>query len=141
MGYVWLAAIVIFAVVEAVTPQLVSIWFALGSVAALVASLFNVDSWIQFIIFVVVSAILLVPTRKLAARISNTAYKTNVESLVGESAVVTSAIDNDKAEGLIQVRGQIWSAKTENNEKIEKDEKVIITAIAGVKLVVKKEGE
>ena len=63
---------------------------------------------------------------------------TNADALIGEVAVVTEKISNIEARGLVKIRGQIWSAKSADGVDIDKDEKVSIISIEGVKLVCRK---
>ena len=64
----WLVALVVLAVLEGVTVTLVSLWFALGALAALITSFFVDNIWIQFAVFLVVSLVTLLVIRPLAQR-------------------------------------------------------------------------
>ena len=133
----WLALIVLFAVIEGMTPQLVSIWFAGGALVALIVSLFGVDLWIEIVVFVAVSALLLVLTRPLVKkRINAKTVRTNADAAIGETAVVTTGIDNTEGEGLVKLGGQIWSARSDGGEKIPEGTTVTVLRIEGVKLIV-----
>ena len=91
----WTIAIIVFMVVEASTAQFVSIWFAGGSFAALVSAIFEVSIPLQILIFVLVSGLLLIFTKKFVDRLkSPTAIKTNFDALIGQTAVVTEDISN-----------------------------------------------
>ena len=65
MVWIWLGAIVLCGVVEALTAGLVSIWFVAGAAAALAATLLGAGTGVQLVVFVVVSAAALVLTRPL----------------------------------------------------------------------------
>ena len=138
MTIIWLAAAVLMAVVEAATTQLVSIWFAIGGVAACVTSLITDSVWIQIIVFVAVSAAALLLTRPLAKKMKNhKAEPTNSDRYLGKEGVVTAAIDNDAAAGQVRVGTSLWTARSADGSPISAGTKVTVTAIEGVKLMVK----
>lgn len=117
---------------------LVSIWFAVGSLAALILSVFKVPLWIQLVTFIIVSAILLVCTRPLAKRLSKNNVDTNLKLNIGKTAEVIEDIDNSKAAGRIKLDGVYWSAVSQTGELIEKGSHVTVVKIEGSKLYVKK---
>lgn len=136
----WLMLVVVFAVIEGATPQLVSIWFAGGALCALIVSLFGVSLWIDIAVFVAVSALLLVLTRPLIKkRWQAKIVRTNADAAIGQDAVVTAAIDNTEGVGLVNLGGQIWSARSENGDPVEEGASVRVLRIEGVKLIVTKE--
>lgn len=136
----WLA---IFVIIEIVTMGLTTIWFAGGALAAMAAGLIGFGTGIQILVFLVVSVLLLVLTRPIAVKYFNQErQKTNAESLIGQQALVLEDIDTLQAAGLVEVRGQEWSAKTdEPNGKIAKNKVVVIEGIQGVKLIVREKEE
>lgn len=134
----WTAVIIIFGVFEAVTVQLVSIWFVIGAIAALIASLFGAGFIAQIIIFVVVSVLALVITRPLVKKyIHPKKQPTNADKVLKQIGIVVEDINNLNATGQVKVDGKIWTARTMDNSLISKDKKVIIEKIEGVKLIVK----
>lgn len=136
----WFALMVVFAIIEAATPQLVSIWFAGGALCALIVSLFGVDLWVGIAVFVAVSALLLILTRPLIKkRWGPKIVRTNADAAIGKDAIVTSRIDNTEGVGLVNLGGQIWSARSENGAPVEEGETVLVKRIEGVKLIVSKE--
>ena len=139
----WLAIFVILLIIEIVTMGLTTIWFAGGALAAMAAGLIGFGTGIQILVFLVVSVLLLVLTRPIAVKYFNQErQKTNAESLIGQQALVLEDIDTLQAAGLVEVRGQEWSAKTdEPNGKIAKNKVVVIEGIQGVKLIVKEKEE
>lgn len=139
----WLAIFVILLIIEIVTMGLTTIWFAGGALAAMAAGLIGFGTGIQILVFLVVSVLLLVLTRPIAVKYFNQErQKTNAESLIGQQALVLEDIDTLQAAGLIEVRGQEWSAKTdEPNGKIAKNKVVVIEGIQGVKLIVREKEE
>ena len=140
---VWLIVCIASVVLEAASPQLTSIWFALGGLAALITSFIKPDLWwLQLIIFVVVTAAALAATRPLAKKLmSKKAERMNADRFIDEEAVVVQAINNVLGEGQVKALGTVWSARTEDdNEIVEVGETVIIKRIEGVKvIVIKKE--
>ena len=139
MTIIWLVLAIAMAILEAVTVQLVSIWFTIGGVAACVTSLFTDNIIIQVAVFVVVSAIALAVTRPLVKKFKKKGSEpTNADRYIGKIAVVIEAIDNEKAQGLVKVDNQKWTARSVDDEKIPKDAVVTVKAIEGVKLMVEK---
>jgi membrane protein implicated in regulation of membrane protease activity len=138
MTIIWLVLAVVMAVLEAATVQLVSIWFVIGSVAACVTSLITDSILIQAIVFVAVTAIALIATRPLVKKIrSKKAEPTNSDRYIGMEGVVTSAIDNLAAAGQVRVGGSVWTARSADDNPIPEGTRVTVTAIEGVKLIVK----
>ncbi len=137
----WLVAMVIFLVVEMGTVSLVSIWFVGGSLAAFLVSFVVREPWIEVVVFLVVSLILLFLVRPIASKFSvkkKDQIQSGAQALVGKRAVVTEEIDNLHAKGEVQINGQYWGAKTEDDYvKIHKDTVVIVDDVEGVKLIVK----
>ena len=137
---IWIVAIVIFGVAEAVTAGLTSIWFVLGSVAALIAAICNGPVWLQIALFFVVSIATLAATRPLVAKLMKKDIKpTNADRVLGGSARVTERIDNDVPTGAVYIDGKTWSARSSTGEIIEPDAMVRVVRMEGVKLYVEKE--
>lgn len=132
----WLIAMILLGILEAVTVSLVSLWFAGGALAALLASLLGAPIWLQVTVFLVVSGILLACLRPLAKRSVSAKSKTNVDSLMGQQALVAEEIDNLTAQGAIRVNGVTWSARSTNGKPIPADTRVVIDRVEGVKLYV-----
>lgn len=139
----WLAIVIVLLVIEIATLGLTTIWFAGGALVACIAALLHANIWVQIVLFLVISVLLLFFTRPLAIRYMNKdRTKTNVDSMVGKEAVVTEAIDNLKAQGVVQVNGLEWTARSEESQEvIPKGAIVEVGRVDGVKLIVrKKEG-
>ncbi len=137
----WLVMLVVLLAAEAVTLGLTTIWFAGGALAAFFLALAGADLLAQIVAFCVVSVLLLLFTRPAAVRwLNKDRAKTNAGSLVGETAVVTEAIDNLANQGQVQVRGQFWTARAQADDvRIPEHTHVKIQSISGVKLIVKEE--
>ncbi len=138
--FFWTIAIIVFMIIEASTAQFVSIWFAGGSFAALVAAIFEVSIPLQILIFVLVSGLLLIFTKKFVDRLkSSTAIKTNFDALIGQTAVVTEDISNPDGKGAAKLRGIEWSARSADDTQIKQGTYVTVKSIDGVKLIVKED--
>ena len=134
----WVVMLVIMIVVEAVTAQMVTIWFAAGAGAALVSEILGAEVWLQWIIFVAVSAITLIATRPLVKKLTQTKVQpTNADRCIGQTAVVVEDIDNVDGKGLVQVGGITWTARSSDGTVFRKNEQVTVEKIDGVKLIVK----
>ena len=138
LQYVWLALLIIFVVVECLTVGLVSIWFAGGSLVAMIVAMAGAELAWQVVAFLIVSGILLFLTRPIAVKyFNNKKEKTNYKSIIGEVAKVTESIDNFNQTGAAFVDGKEWTARsTKDTITMEKDSLVKVTAIEGVKLMV-----
>ena len=125
-------------VIEIITMGLTTIWFAGGSLVAAVSAAFSAPLWLQLLLFVAVSFVLLYFTRPIAVKYFNKdRIKTNVESLIGKQAIVISEIDNLQGIGQVTVGGQEWSARTvKDGITLPVGCVVVIRAINGVKLMV-----
>ena len=139
MTIVWLVVTAICLLVEFITPSaLVSIWFVVGGIVALLLSLFNCMTMIQIIVFVVVSIASIIILRPIATRyVQVNKVATNADRIIGEEAVVLKAISKDEW-GQVKVFGSVWSAISVDEMFIDKNERVKIIAIDGAKLIVKK---
>ena len=137
---IWIAAIIVFGVVEAATAGLTSIWFVLGSVAALIAAVCGGPLWLQLVLFFTVSVAALAVTRPLVTKLMKKDIKpTNADRVLGGVARVTERIDNDVPTGAVYIDGKTWTARSAGGSAIEKDEMVRILRMEGVKLYVEKE--
>ena len=136
----WLAAIMLFVIIEINTMALTTIWFAGGSVVAFLVALLGASVKIQLVIFLIVSGILLIFTRPFATRFINKGtVKTNAAGLVGKKARVTAEINNQLSQGAAVIGGQEWTARAEKEEEIiPEGEIVLIKEIRGVKLIVER---
>lgn len=133
----WVIFAVLFAIIECMTVQLVSIWFCVSSVVAAVLYYFTKSLYVSMIVFVVLSAVLILATRPFVKRVVNINHQpTNADRIIGKKAIVTTKIEPDLNLGQIKVDGQVWSAKSD--EIIFEGETVEIEKIEGVKVVVKK---
>ena len=136
MLIVWSVFIVVSAIIEIETQDLITIWFTLGAVVALIACALKADILIQFILFLVVSALAIICTRPLAKRLQDKEIiKTNADRVIDSIAIVTKEIKNDTI-GEVKVESRYWRAIPLNNETFSVGEKVRVNAISGTKLIV-----
>ena len=138
MSVFWLIAMVVLLVIEAVVPGLISIWFAIGALAALISALFHAPVWLQLVWFFAISILTLVLTRPFVKKYVNSRVTpTNADVVIGKDAVVTERIDNLHAQGAVMLDGKVWTARTEKEQvTVEAGETVRVLRIEGVKLIV-----
>ena len=139
MTVVWLVAMIVLLVIEGVVPGLISIWFALGALAALVSALLHAPLWLQIVWFLAVSIAALALTRPLAKKYINARTQpTNADMMIGKECVVRESIDNVLGAGAVSVDGKVWTARTENDDiKVPEGSRAVVVRIEGVKLIVK----
>ena len=139
MPAVWLVLMIILLVIEGVVPGLVSIWFALGALAALLSAIVGAPLWLQIVWFLLLSVVSLILTRPLAKKYVNSkTTPTNADMLIGQECVVTEAIDNVLGLGAVTVGGKVWTARTENPDiKAAVGQTMTVVRIEGVKLIVR----
>ena len=138
MTLFWMVLTVLLATVEALTVQLVCIWLACGSLTAMICAALNLNITVQIVAFIIASTILLICTRPLVKRLmKNSTEKTNVDAIIGKTAVVTDDIDNLKENGTVKLGGVIWTARSADNTVINKDSVVTIEKVEGVKVYVR----
>lgn len=139
MVFVWLVIAVVLGIFEAATVALVSIWFAIGAVAAMVPAYFNAPFWVQILVFILVSALCFVFTRPFFKKIIRVNKQpTNADRLVGQEGVATDDIENIECRGKVFISGLTWSARSETGELIPQGAVVTVKKIEGATLVVKR---
>lgn len=140
MVFVWLLLTIAFTIGELVTVGLTSIWFAAGSLVALLAAICDVNVAVQIILFLAVSIGLLFATRPWAQRFINSrTQRTNADRAIGQVIRITERVSNIDQSGMAVVTGQEWTVRTRyDNEVIEAGEFARVLEISGVKLIVEK---
>lgn len=137
LAYLWLAVIIVAIIAEAATVQLVSIWFVVGGIGALVATLCGADLWVSVLIFILLTVLSLVCTRPFIRKLlSFKKEDTNAGRYIGEDGIVITEINNTLGVGQVKVRGSVWAARSEDNTVIPVGESVAVKTIEGVKLIV-----
>ena len=135
--FIWLGLMVLFLAVEAATVTMVSLWFAGGALAALLAALVGGPVWLQAALFLAVSAVLLACLRPLVRKhFTPKIHSTNVDAVVGKRGYVTVSIDNDAASGTVKLGGMEWTARSADGKRIEAGTLVEVCRIEGVKAIV-----
>lgn len=137
---IWLALMVVFLIVEGATVSLVSLWFAVGSLGALVADLLGAPEWLQMLLFLVLSSVLLAGLRPFIKKfIKPKVTATNTDSVIGSAGYVTEDIDNLSARGQVKLGGMFWSARSTSGNPIQQGTKITVDKIEGVKVFVSPE--
>ncbi|MBQ8230160.1 MAG: NfeD family protein [Clostridia bacterium] len=140
----WIGLAVVLFIVELTTTDLVAVWFALAALAmGIVTAIFDELHVVwQVVIFVALSTLLVILTRRFVRKLLQRRkdQETNLELVVNHTAMVVEDIDNDREAGAIKINGLIWSARSADGEKIDKETLVTVREIKGNKaIVVKKE--
>lgn len=134
---VWFGLTVILLIAEAATVTVISLWFAAGSLAAMAAALLGGPIWLQTLVFLIVSAIVLTALRPLVRKhLTPKLTATNIDSVIGSIGIVTIPIDNIAASGQVKLSGMEWSARSSSGEPLEAGTKVRVDKIEGVKVFV-----
>ena len=133
----WLGLMVLFLVVEANTVSVVSIWFAVGALVALVASLLGGQLWLQLVLFFVVSAGLLACLRPMVKKYFKPKLtKTNVDAVIGTQGYIIDAVDNLNGKGRVKLGAVEWTARSSDGSEIAEGTLVTVDRIEGVKAFV-----
>ena len=138
MFYIWLAIAVVLALIEMSTVNLVSIWYIISSISAMLISLMTDNISVQVAVFVLGGTILLILTKDAIKKILPEKTKTNIDRIIGMEGIVTKEITK-KVPGEVKVDGKHWTAVAE--ETIAVDSTVEILEINSTKLKVKKKEE
>ena len=136
---IWLGVLAVLLVIEGLTTALTTIWFAGGALAAAIAAGIGMGIVPQLLLFFCVSLVLLFFTRPAALKLMRKdTEKTNVDSLLGKTAVVIQKIDNLAQTGQVRINDIEWLARTSDDKEIIPEKTVVtITEVRGVKLIVK----
>lgn len=134
---VWLLLLVAFLAAEAATVSMVSLWFAVSALVALLVALLGGPGWLQGTLFLVISAVLLALLRPLVKRyVTPRITATNVDSVIGSTGLVTTAIDNVSAVGQVKLGAMEWTARSTSGQLIPVGTRVRVDKIEGVKVYV-----
>lgn len=134
---IWLGLMVLFIFMEANTVALVSLWFALGGLAAVIAAMLGAPVWLQLALFFGVAALTLACLRPLLKKyIKPKIVATNVDAIIGSTGYVISDIDNLNAQGQVKLGGMPWSARSTSGEPLQAGTLVQVDRIEGVKAYV-----
>ena len=135
---VWLGIMIITILIEVITIRYFTIWFSIGALAAVAATLLNAPVAVQIVVFVVVSVLALIFLRPILVKWFNRDKKrARVEGMIGRQAIVISDIDNTQGGGLVRIGKKEWSARRKNDRARYRTGDVIrVTAVTGNYLIV-----
>ncbi|MFA6889885.1 MAG: NfeD family protein [Bacilli bacterium] len=138
MIILWSVLITATIIIELSTADLVTIWFSIGAIGALIATIFKASELAQFIVFVAVSVVLLLATRPLTKRMMEKGMvRTNADRVIGMTGIITKEVSPNEI-GELKVENVLWRAINYQNQTFIVGEKVSIDAISGTKLVISK---
>jgi len=134
---IWFVLMLFFLMMESSTVAVIALWFAAGSLVAMIASLVGAQLWLQVVLFFAVSVVLLAALRPLTKKLfTPKLVKTNVDAVIGTVGVVTTRVDNIAATGQVKLGAMEWSARSVSGQTIEKGTQVKVDRIEGVKAFV-----
>ncbi|MBE6127224.1 MAG: NfeD family protein [Erysipelotrichaceae bacterium] len=140
MWIIWLSLFVVMIIIEAIGPELITLWFGFGALVAMIVSFIpNVPWWVEAIVFVAVSLATLFALRPLAKKyFKRNVVRSNADSLIGRKGIIIEPISLLKP-GSCKINDVTWTAvAVDENESIGKGEVVEVVALSGNKLIVKK---
>ena len=142
IGVIWLAAIVVFMVLEAATYQIISIWFAFGAIGGLIAYICGADFYVQMAVFILLSVIMLAALRPISVKLlKKQDLQTNAAGLIGKSVLITHEVNNIKGTGEGKINGMVWTIRGATDEVIPAGTAARVVKIEGVKLIAEKIGD
>lgn len=135
----WIIVMIACLIIEIATVGLTTIWFAGGSLIALLAGIIGAPIWLQVILFFAVSVLLLIFTRPWALKyLKPHKTRTNYEEAIGKKVRVTAKIDNVAGTGTVVLNGQEWTARSEQDDvTFDVDSMPEVVKVSGVKLIVR----
>jgi membrane protein implicated in regulation of membrane protease activity len=135
--WIWVALVIIFAVIEVLTFGLTTVWFAIAALIMVFLSFLKIPLAVQVLIFLAISAVLFIFTRPLAIKkLKMGKEKTNVDSLVGKHVLITKTI-GEFEKGEAKLNGLIWTARSENDTEIVEGTKCEVLRVEGVQIIVR----
>ena len=140
MWQFWLIAAGIFFIMEIATVGFLVFWFGIGALITMVVSIFVPNVYVQAIVFVVSSTLLIFLTKPFVNKFVNKgkSVATNAYSIIGRNGIVTKEINSMEGTGQVKIGGETWSAKTISEEIIPENTEIEVVKIDGVKAIVKK---
>jgi len=138
MNMMWIIAVIVFAVIEAITVSTVAVWFVGGALAAFVAQLLGAALWLQIVVFFVTSIILLLSLFPVARKFAKNrnVVPTNLDMLIGKEALLTEEVNNLQGTGALKIEGKEWSARGVCEGTLAEGTRVKIVRMEGVRLLV-----
>ena len=127
LSIAWIAALVVFVIAEAVTYQLITIWFAIGALGALILSVAGATVRMQITVFLALSIAALVLLRPVSKKyLTSKTEKTNVDSLVGMDVLITEDVNNMIGAGKGRLRGMEWTVRSSDDRTIPAGETAVV---------------
>lgn len=134
----WIIAVVFFALVEAFTIGMASIWFAVGALFAFVLALFDVSVILQISAFILVSVVSFLLLRKVALKsVTGSRTQTDIGRIIGKEVIITQTVDNLQNTGKARINDVEWRVQSATGETIDEGKIATVEKIEGVKLIVK----
>lgn len=134
----WIVFIIVSVIIEIETADLITIWFSIGAVGALIAAAFSAPPLVQVCLFIGISVLLLLVTRKLTKNMSDKNFvRTNADRVIGSIVTVTKEVHPNEV-GEVIVGSVLWRAASVSTYSFSIGEKVIVEAISGSKLIISK---
>ena len=134
---IWLALMVVFLIVEAATVTITSLWFAAGALVALFAGVLGAKFWLQVVLFLAVSAVMLTALRPIIKKhFTPKLHRTNVDAIIGSQGYITTDVNNAAATGTVKLGAMEWTARSVDGSSIPKGTLVRVERIEGVKAFV-----
>ena len=140
MWQFWLIAAGVFFVCEMLTVGFLIFWLGVGSILAMIVSLFTDNLLIQTAVFVFSSGLLIFLTKPFIEKFvtkKDKTINTNVYSLIGKVGIVTEEINPLLGTGQVKIGAEIWSAISNDESIIFQNSQIEVLEIKGVKAVVK----
>lgn len=138
---IWFAIFIALIVIEAITADLLTVWFMPAALISIILAAFEVSVPIQVSVFFGISIIMFILSKTVFKKYikARRNEKTNLDLIIGEIGIVTEDIDNIAAKGSVKLKFQIWTARSVNDtDCIKVGDKVKIIAVEGVKLICEK---
>ena len=134
---IWLGLMVFFIFTELASISMTSVWFAVGALVAMIASLLHAPLALQVVLFVAVSGVLLWLLRPVVKKyFTPKLVRTNVDAVIGTEGIVTARVDNLNATGTVKLGALEWSARSVSGDPIEVGSRVRVERVEGVKVFV-----
>lgn len=135
--WLWMALAAVFIIGEIFTGGFFIFWFGIGALLAGVAAILGLGAPWQWGIFVVVSGVLVVVSRRFAQAVTEEQPSgVGADRTIGKQGVVLVEIDNIKDSGRVRIGKEEWRARSETGENLAENEKVEVVGIVGTHVVV-----
>ena len=133
----WLILMVIFLVAEGASVMVISLWFAIGALAAMIASLCGAQVWLQVVLFLTISIALVLALRPLTKKFFTPRLsRTNIDALLDAEGLVLETVDNINTTGRVKINGMEWAARSEDGQVLQPGTRIVVHRVEGVKLIV-----